>query len=119
MAVRALAVSTAFALVFLSTAPTLAKGIVPPRGYVVVDGPGLAHPIVFSAPWDPSPTEGYYGEEAEIFMNFTLEPAELTPPSHRPPVSLGVGLLYIPSLALLVYAARRTPTAVAGGDRAV
>jgi hypothetical protein len=46
-----------------------AKGAEVVRGYAVVTGPGLAHPIVFSAPWDRS-MGGYYSEEAETFVNF-------------------------------------------------
>jgi len=46
-----------------------AKGAEVVRGYAVVTGPDLAHPIVFSAPWDRS-AGGYYGDEAEMFLNF-------------------------------------------------
>ncbi len=44
-----------------------AKGNIPARGYAVLTGPGLSHPIVFSAPWDSS-KGGYYGDEAEVFL---------------------------------------------------
>src|SRR5207244_1590386 len=40
----------------------------PPRGYAMVTGPRLAHPIVFSAPWNPR-RGGYYGGEAEVLIN--------------------------------------------------
>jgi hypothetical protein len=50
-------------------APDLAaaNGDVQVRGYAVIRGPGLAHPIVYSAPWD-SVRGGYYSDEAEIFL---------------------------------------------------
>lgn len=38
------------------------------RGYAVLTGSGLSHPIVFSAPWDSS-NGGFYSDEAEIFLN--------------------------------------------------
>src|SRR2546426_6758500 len=57
-------------LVVLLTAPLAsAKGAATPRGYAVVEGPGLAHPIVISAPWSAAKL-GYFGDEAEIFINF-------------------------------------------------
>jgi hypothetical protein len=46
-----------------------AKGADVVRGYAVVTGPGLAHPIVFSSPWDRT-MGGYYSPEAEDFVNF-------------------------------------------------
>lgn len=49
-------------------APAIAKGKVSERGYAVVLGPGLAHPIVVSAPWKKR-EGGYSGTEAEIFLN--------------------------------------------------
>ncbi len=48
--------------------PALAKGGGPPRGYAVVTGPGLAHPIIVSAPWNPR-LGGYYSGEAEVLIN--------------------------------------------------
>ncbi|HJX07291.1 MAG TPA: hypothetical protein VJ736_04395 [Actinomycetota bacterium] len=53
----------------ISTSPAQAKGKVEPRGYAVLTGPGLRHPIVISAPWDPA-WGGYYGTEAEHFIGF-------------------------------------------------
>jgi hypothetical protein len=47
--------------------PVSAKGHFPTRGYAVLTGPGLAHPIVFVAPWKES-QGGYYGGEAERFL---------------------------------------------------
>ena len=35
----------------------------------MVEGPGLSHPIVVSAPWSAAKL-GYFGDEAEIFINF-------------------------------------------------
>ncbi len=50
------------------TVPAWAKGGGPARGYAVVTGPGLAHPIIVSAPWNPR-LGGYYGGEAEALLN--------------------------------------------------
>jgi hypothetical protein len=48
--------------------PVSAKGHFPVRGYAVLTGPGLKHPIVFAAPWKKS-WGGYYGEgEADVFL---------------------------------------------------
>jgi hypothetical protein len=48
--------------------PVSAKGHFPTRAYAVLTGPGLAHPIVFAAPWKKS-LGGYYGEgEADRFL---------------------------------------------------
>jgi hypothetical protein len=47
--------------------PVSAKGHFPTRGYAVLTGPGLEHPIVFAAPWKKS-WGGYYGSEAERFL---------------------------------------------------
>jgi hypothetical protein len=45
-----------------------AKGHFPVRGYAVLTGPGLKHPIVFAAPWKKA-WGGYYGEgEADVFL---------------------------------------------------
>jgi hypothetical protein len=44
-----------------------ANGDVQIRGYAVITGPGLAHPIVYSALWD-STRGGFYSDEAEIFL---------------------------------------------------
>jgi hypothetical protein len=50
--------------------PASAKGHFPTRGYAVFTGPGIAHPIVFVAPWKKS-QGGYYGSgEAERFLAF-------------------------------------------------
>ena len=48
--------------------PAAAKGSIQARGYAVITGPDLSHPIVYSAPWDSS-KGGYYSDEAEIFLN--------------------------------------------------
>jgi hypothetical protein len=45
-----------------------AKGDIQARGYAVISGPGLSHPIVFSAPWGSS-RGGYYSDDAEIFLS--------------------------------------------------
>ena len=72
-----------------------AKGAEVVRGYAVVTGPGLPHPIVFSAPWDRS-MGGYYSLEAEDFVNFATFaggiPGYVRPSSQAPaPASLGSG----------------------------
>jgi hypothetical protein len=76
-------------LVVLLTAPSAsANGAPTPRGYAVVEGPGLAHPIVISAPWSAAKL-GYFGVEAESFIDFaTFAGAILgatTNPSQAPP----------------------------------
>jgi hypothetical protein len=55
--------------IVLSGTPAVAKGAPHIRGYAVLTGPGLEHPIVVSAPWNPH-KGGYYGGEAEIFIAF-------------------------------------------------
>ncbi len=55
-----------------------AKGPVPPRGYAVVEGPGLAHPIVISAPWSQR-RQGYYGPEAEALINLATFAGAIRP----------------------------------------
>ena len=50
-----------------SASPAVAKGNIPPRGYAVITGPGLSHPIVVVAPWKRS-QGGYYSGEAELFL---------------------------------------------------
>lgn len=72
-----------------------AKGAEVARGYAVVTGPDLAHPIVFSAPWDRS-AGGYYGDEAETFVNFATFaggiPGHVRPSAQAPkPPPLGAG----------------------------
>jgi hypothetical protein len=72
-----------------------AKGAKVVRGYAVVTGPGLAHPIVFSAPWDRS-MGGYYSLEAEDFVNFATFaggiPGYVRPSPRAPaPAPLGPG----------------------------
>ncbi len=57
------------AVIVLSGTPAVAKGAPHIRGYAVLTGPGLAHPIVVSAPWNPH-KGGYFGGEAEIFLAF-------------------------------------------------
>ena len=61
----------------------------------MITGPDLAHPIVFSAPWDPS-AGGYYGDEAETFVNFATFaggiPGNVRPSPQAPkPAFLGAG----------------------------
>jgi hypothetical protein len=63
------AVPLALMVLLISASPAEAKGDVTPRGYAVLTGPGLHHPIVISAPWDPA-KGGYYGTEAEYFIGF-------------------------------------------------
>ncbi len=46
-----------------------AKGPAHTRGYAVLTGPGLRHPIVIVAPWKKS-NGGYCGSEAERFLAF-------------------------------------------------
>jgi hypothetical protein len=46
----------------------LAKENVAARGYAVITGPRLIHPIVLTAPWDRS-RGGYYGNDAENFLH--------------------------------------------------
>jgi hypothetical protein len=53
--------------VVLAPTAASAKGSASPRGYAVLTGPGLPHPIVISAPWDRE-KGGYYGSEAEVFL---------------------------------------------------
>ncbi len=48
--------------------PAAAKGSIQARGYAVITGPDLSHPIVYSAPWGSS-KGGYYSDDAEIFLN--------------------------------------------------
>jgi hypothetical protein len=72
-----------------------AKGAEVARGYAVVTGPDLAHPIVFSAPRDRS-AGGYYGDEAETFVNFATFaggiPGYVRPSAQAPkPPFLGAG----------------------------
>ena len=52
----------------LLPATALAKGNVVARGYAVITGPRLIHPIVLTAPWNRS-MGGYYGNEAEFFLH--------------------------------------------------
>jgi hypothetical protein len=52
----------------LLPATALAKVNVAARGYAVITGPRLIHPIVLTAPWDRS-RGGYYGNEAEFFLH--------------------------------------------------
>jgi hypothetical protein len=84
--------------------PVSAKGHFPTRGYAVFTGPGLAHPIVFAAPWKKS-WGGYYGAEAERFLGFAnatgatpagklqeddghgYVPYGVLPLDHKPPVA--------------------------------
>ena len=54
-------------LLLLPTA-ALAKGNVAARGYAVITGPRLVHPIVLTAPWNRS-RGGYYGNETEVFLH--------------------------------------------------
>jgi hypothetical protein len=68
-AAAGLLIGATVALLVGIPAKASAKGAEVVRGYAVVTGPGLAHPIVFSAPWDRS-MGGYYSEEAEDFLNF-------------------------------------------------
>ncbi len=63
------ALPLAVIVLLVSASPARAKGEVQPRGYAVLTGPGLHHPIVISAPWDPA-KGGYYGTEAEYFVGF-------------------------------------------------
>jgi hypothetical protein len=51
----------------LSATPAAAKGNIPTRTYAVVTGPGLPHPIVFTAPWKDS-RGGFYTGEGELFL---------------------------------------------------
>ena len=57
------------AVIVLSGTPAVAKAAPHIRGYAVLTGPGLAHPIVVSAPWNPH-KGGYFGGESEIFLAF-------------------------------------------------
>jgi hypothetical protein len=50
-----------------SASPAAAKGNIPARGYAVITGPGLSHPLVVVAPWKKS-RGGYYSGEAELFL---------------------------------------------------
>ena len=86
---RAGFLALAIGLVVLVTAPSARdKGSPTPRGYAVVEGPGLAHPIVISAPWSATKL-GYFGVEAESFINFATFagaiPGATTNPSQAPP----------------------------------
>jgi len=63
------AIPLALIVLLMSASPAEAKGDVKPRGYAVLTGPGLRHPVVISAPWDPA-QGGYYGTEAEYFIGF-------------------------------------------------
>lgn len=47
--------------------PAAAKGNIPTRAYAVVTGPGLAHPIVFVAPWKES-VGGFSAGEGDLFL---------------------------------------------------
>src|SRR5438445_4911912 len=90
-------------LVLLIGSPALAKGSIAPRVYMVIDGPGLAHPIVVSAAWHP--VEGYAGDEAEIFLNWAtatgaIDPRSLRPLTSRPPTA-ELGPLYQVSFSFL------------------
>lgn len=81
------------ALLIVTPAEASAKGAEVVRGYAVVTGPGLAHPIVFSAPWDRN-MGGYYSLEAEDFVNFATFaggiPGYVRPSPRAPePASLG------------------------------
>jgi hypothetical protein len=58
---------TVFLSVFSAPGFASAKGNIHARGYAVITGPGLSHPIVYSAPWD-SALGGYYSGDAEIFL---------------------------------------------------
>jgi hypothetical protein len=59
-----LAVATAL---MCCASPAAAKGNIPARGYAVIAGPGLSHPIVFVAPWKKS-LGGYSDGEGELFL---------------------------------------------------
>lgn len=50
---RLVLVGAVAALLISVASPVAAKGRVSERGYALVEGPGLAHPIVISAPWSP------------------------------------------------------------------
>ena len=50
-----------------SAGPAAAKGNIPARGYAVITGPGLSHPLVVVAPWKRS-RGGYYSGAAEPFL---------------------------------------------------
>ena len=72
--------------------PVSAKGHFPVRGYAVLTGPGLKHPIVFAAPWKKS-WGGYYGEgEADVFLG--LANATGATPAGR--LQTDVGNDYVP-----------------------
>jgi hypothetical protein len=80
-------------VVLTTTHSARAKGSPTPRGYAVVEGPGLAHPIVISAPWSAAKL-GYFGVEAEIFINFVtftgaIPGVSTTSSQTRPAESLG------------------------------
>lgn len=73
-----------------------AKGAEVVRGYAVITGPSLAHPIVFSAPWDRT-MGGYYSLEAEDFVNFATFAGGVpgyVKPSPRAPASASLGPRY-------------------------
>jgi hypothetical protein len=74
--------------VIASAFPAAAKGHVEPRGYVVLTGPGLRHPIVISAPWNPR-WGGYYGTEAEYFIGLAESTGAISVGNGK--VSLGRG----------------------------
>ena len=50
-----------------SASAVAAKGSIPRREYAVITGPGLSHPIVFTAPWKRS-RGGFVSGEAELFL---------------------------------------------------
>jgi len=94
-AATGLFVGAMVALLVGTQAAASAKGAEEVRGYAVVTGPGLAHPIVFTAPWDRS-KGGYYSLEAEDLVNFATFaggiPGYVRPAAQAPELSfLGPG----------------------------
>ena len=94
LAVALLAGSMVVSLVLIPVEAS-AKGVEVVRGYAVVTGPGLAHPIVISAPWDRD-VGGYYGDEAEMLLNFATFAGSIpgyvrTSPHASKPAFLGPG----------------------------
>ena len=64
---RAILLLVLAASLVASASPAAAKGNIPTRNYAVITGPGLAHPIVFVAPWKDS-RGGFYTGEGELFL---------------------------------------------------
>ena len=62
----------------LLPATALAKGNVAARGYAVITGPLLIHPIVLTTPWNRS-RGGYYGNEAENFLHLANDSGAIPP----------------------------------------